>query len=236
MTSARLALLAGLVAVAGCNLDTSNRVTLPPQLKLANGSTTTTGVHLYLRGEDDPLLAVPLAPESSEPSCLFVLNGNHTFDFVQNDTLYASVQGGLVTNASYLVVLVSQVTPGDTVYRTIVAGDDAEPTTGNYGLRLINGTNTAGDIYVTTLSDNPTAATRVAANVPPAATAAQLSLAINMIPEGRTRVRLFDVGATTNPRADILITDTDLRRITTVVLTEKTFTADQGGFQVNACQ
>ena len=236
MTPARIALLAALVTVAGCNLDTGNRVILPPQIKVANGTTTTSFVHLYLRGNEEPLFEAPLSPESSQAGCLFVFDGNQTFDFVQNDTLYASVQGFLATNTSYLVMLVSQVTAGDTVYRTIVAGDDAEPTTGNFGLRIVNGTNGPGDVYVTTPPAEPSAETQVLSNVPPAATAASLSLAINMIPEGRTRVRLYDVGTTTNPRSDILLIDPDLRRLTTVIFTEKTFTADHGGIQVNSCQ
>jgi hypothetical protein len=133
-------------------------------------------------------------------------------------------------------MLVDAVVAGDTVYRTLVAGDDIEAaTTGTVGIRLINGTSTAGDIYVTAPNEDPSAATRVLANVAPAATAASVNLAFHMRPETATRVRLFDVGSTTNPRADFTMTGTNDRNLTTVILLPRIATTDPSGVQVNVC-
>ena len=235
MSKTRFAILASLVAAGACNLDTNNTPNVPPSLGIVNAAHTTTAVHLHI-DLNESLTELPLSPKAVDPGCPFILNGNHRFDFVQNDTLYATVQGNLIVNATYLAILVNAIVPGDTVYRTIVAGDDVDQASaGNNGIRIINGTSTAGDVYVTGINDDPTPATKVLSNVPPAATATNLDLSFHMRPTTATRVRLFDVGTTTNPRADVLLPNTDARRLTTVIFMTRSQTADQGGIQVNAC-
>jgi hypothetical protein len=235
MSTNRLALLATLAFAGGCNLDTGNRPNVPPSLGIVNAAHTTTRVNLHV-DMNEALTNVPIPPGTVDPGCPFILNGNHVFDFVQNDTLYSTVQGSLVINATYTAILVDAITASDTVYRTIVAGDDVEQASaGNNGIRIINGTSSPGDVYVTGINDDPTAATRVLSNLAPAATTTSLNLSFHMLPTTATRVRLFDVGSTTTPRSDILLTNTDTRRLTTVIFMPRSQPADQGGIQVNAC-
>ena len=235
MTLIRLSLLAALATTAACDLDTGNVPNVPPSLAIVNASPHTTFMHLHIDGNTS-LTEVPLQPRQSDPGCRFILNGTHIFDWVQNDTLYASVQGSLIVNHTYMSILVSAVINNDTTYRSLVAGDDIETATaGNNGIRIINGTSTAGDVYVTGINDDPSPATKVLSNVGPAATSANVDLSFKMLPQTADRVRLFDVGSTTNPRSDILLVNAGSRSLTTVILLPKGPADTQGGIQVNSC-
>jgi hypothetical protein len=231
----RLPLLAALAFAAACNLDTGNVANVPPSLAIVNASPHSAFMHLHIDGNTS-LTEVPLQPRQADPGCPFILNGTHNFDWVQNDTLYASVQGSLIINHTYLSVLVSAVINNDTTYRSLVAGDDIEqaPASSN-GIRIINGTSTAGDVYVTGINDDPTPATKVLTNIGPAATSTTVDLSFHMLPSTATRVRLFDVGSTTNARSDILLTNPGTRGLTTVILLPRGAADTQGGIQVNAC-
>jgi hypothetical protein len=231
----RLPLLAALAATAACNLDGGNVPNVPPSLAIVNASPHSAFMHLHIDGNTS-LTEVPLQPRQVDPGCRFILNGTHIFDWVQNDTLYATVQGSLIVNHTYMSILVSAVINDDTTYRSLVAGDDIEQATaGNNGIRIINGTSTAGDVYVTGINDDPTPATKIMTNVGPAATSTAVDLSFHMLPQSADRVRLFDVGSTTNPRSDILLTNAGVRSLTTVILLPRSASETQGGIQVNSC-
>ena len=232
----RLAFLAGLALAASCDLDPTSAPNMPPALEFVNASLRTRAVDLHLDASSASLSTVPLVPLGVGGGCPFVLPGTHLFEFIQNDTAYAGVEGTLAANATYLVMLVDAVANGDTTYRVLVAGDDVQAAaSGSTGIRLINGTSVAGDVYVTAPADDPTPATLVLSGVAPAALAESVDLSFFMRPESATRVRLFDVGSTTNARADILLEPTGNRRLTTVIFTDRESATDQGGVQVNAC-
>ena len=108
-------------------------------------------------------------------------------------------------------------------------------------LRFINATGSAGDIYLTTptgpISGAPTVQNLAAGSVSGFnSSSAPGGIFVSTYPTANTRVRLFNVGATTgNPRADFTIGSMGANRVGTVVLTPAPSGGSTTGFLVNSC-
>lgn len=231
MTRFRVPLLACLAALAACNLDTTDRIDQPPRLRIVNAAINTTGVNVHLNDNTTGLLTTPLGYEEVTESCLLILGATHQLRFVQNGVTLASVTATFADNTSYLATLVENAG----TFKAVLAADTEVAPTGSYGLRLINATTTAGDVYANVPGDAPGASTLVAGNLAPVATMTNPVLQYAFRPEAATRVRLFNAGTTTTARSDLTLASLGAQRLTTVIFTEPTFTGDPAALQLNAC-
>lgn len=231
MTRIRLALVVTLAAASSCNLDTTDRISQPPRLRAVNAAISTSSVNLHLNANSVGLLGEPLDYEGVTPSCVLIIDDTHQLSFVQGGTALASVTSAFAENASYLVLLLENAG----TFKAVLASDTETAPTGSNGLRFINATTTAGDVYVTGPGEVPSTATLAAGNLAPAASSTNPPLAFVFRPETATRIRLYNVGNTTTPRADLTLTLTGPRRLTTIVFTQPTFAEDPAAIQVNAC-
>lgn len=231
MTRFRFPLLAGFAAMSACNLDTTDRISQPPRVRIVNAAVSTTAVNVHLNENVTGVLATPLAYEGATEGCLLILAATHQLRFVQNGVTLASVTAPFAENPSYLATLVENAG----TFKAVLASDTGVAPAGSYGLRLINATAAAGDVHATTPGEAPGASTLVAANLAPVATITNPALQYAFRPEAAARVRLFDTGTTATARSDLTLASTGARRLTTVIFTEPTFTGDPAALQLNAC-
>jgi hypothetical protein len=231
MKSFRTALLAALAAVSACSLDTTDRISQPPRLRVINAAPSTTGVTVHLNQNSSGILPLPLGFEEVSEVCPMIVDATHQVAFLQGSTTLASVTAPFAENASYMVLLVENAG----TFKAVLLSDGEAAPAANNGFRFVNATTVAGDVYATSPGENPGPATLVVGNLAPLATITNPSSAFVFRSETATRIRLYDVGTTTTPRADLTLANTGSRRLTAVVFTDKTFPEDPGAIQVNAC-
>lgn len=138
-----------------------------------------------------------------------------TFDFDEGET--------------YTIVLFNSGTNLDAV---VFRDDPTAPGAGNNAVRIINATNTAGDVFVTA-----PAGALTPVDIGGLASGAQTtSNTFREFPTTDTQFRLFNVGATTGNRGDITITGLPTSRMTTVIFTEpQAPTGTSRTLQMNPC-
>jgi hypothetical protein len=148
-------------------------------------------------------------------SCVEVPTGSQTLIFrVGNDTL-TTADFNFEANEDYTVVIADDL-PG-TGQIAAVFSDDVAPTAANNALRFINATATAGDIHVFV----PGGTTQLASgNLSPFGlyTDPGTGHAFLHRATDQTSVALYDVGETTDPRAELSLTGVlPTSRVATIV-------------------
>ena len=219
------ATLTALGAVAGCLSSTESPRSDPPVLRLVNASPESF-VTVHLDSLTEPLTT--LSSNTAAPGCFLVLPEEHVVSFILNGETLDEFVTTLRRDSEYVVVLTKIA---DTFHAFAVPNDQNVPP-GTIGLTLINATATPGDVYVTGASEEPTAATRVGTDLAPAVSTA-VPPYVTMT-SSKLRVRLFDVGTTTNPRADISLDPLLDGRSLAIVFTQGAFPAS-GAIPIQPC-
>lgn len=229
MLNPRLIVLALFMPVIACELDPSGTGLGPPRVRVVNAAAGTSTVTVYLDGAQQGMTTDPLSYKSGS-DCLLVADAAHSFVFAQSTGTLASVSGTMERGKSYTVLLVAS----GTTFRAVLLLDEAVVPTGNNGFRFLNATSVAGDVYVTVPNAVPSVATKVAADLGALALSNQQP-AFVMRPEGDTQIRLFDVGTSTTPRADLGLALLPFSRLANIVFVTKTIDSEPGALQFNAC-
>lgn len=203
----------------------------PAMVRIVNAAEGTTNIEVEHTGSGSAVATLDFRETTT--TCVQVPAGTRTFTFESGDVDIASVTAELEEGDRYLLVLAS---PGaGDERRAVIASDEHVVGAGNNGLRLVNATATAGDVYVTTPTGTPGAAFRVSGNLGPLALGNfQFGDLLQRATE-HTRVRLFDVDATTEARADVTLTGLPGSRIATVVFTDDGAEAEDRAFLVFPC-
>jgi hypothetical protein len=220
--------LAAAGTLAACNLATDTSTDQPPAIRLVN-ATTVSSVTVHLDALELPIATV--ASNSATSGCLLIAPGTHVVSFLRDGQLLDEFSINYARNARYVVFL----TNVGTTYRAFATSNEQSVPIGSNGLTLINGTTAPGDVYVTGVSDDPTPATRLATALAPTASAADAPTFV-VSPEANLRVRLFDVGTTSNPRADINLVELLESRHGIVVFSDRVAGTDPGALQVDPCE
>lgn len=219
-----------LLLVSACSLEVVEGNAAPPQLRVVNAAPSTSRVDVHLNGAAQSITPNGLAFRDVS-DCLLVLNSSHQVGFVENGSTLASTTSLFENQKSYMVVLVN----AGTTYRALTLPDDESVAAGSVGVRVINASASAADVYITSPGADPSPATKVAGNLAPLATT-NTAPPFFVRPETDVRVRVYDVGSTTNDRADLTLGILSLSRRATVVITDRPFSGHPGAMQVNACR
>jgi hypothetical protein len=223
----RVALMSFLAVVTACDDGTTGPDVPTASVRIVNAADIA-DVRVRLVGEST-FLAEDLDFREVTTTCVEVEPGERAFIFTSGEVELTTAVGTLEADRSYTVFLTAM---GPT-RRAVVTGDDATATAGNNLLRFVNGTSTPGDVYVTPAGTAPGAGFLANGNLGVLATS-------NLVPGyvsrsmDHTRVRLFDPGATTNPRADITVTSPPAT-IASVVFVNAGAPAGPTAFLVTPC-
>ena len=225
-----LAVSLAAVAVSGCDDDPTNP---PPQtatVRVVNAATGTANVAVLHGQSSTPIATLSYRAASA---CVEVPTGSQTLTFrVGNDTL-ATTDFTFEANEDYTVVIADDL-PG-TGEIAAVFSDEETPTAANNALRFINATATAGDVRVSV----PGGTSQLASgNQSPFGLYTDPGAGHGFIqrPTDQTDVRLFDVGQTTNPRAELSLTgQVPTSRVATVVFFDAGTPAGATSLVVGRC-
>jgi hypothetical protein len=217
------------VGVVACN--SLSDITRPPaaavaDLRIVNAGPGTTGVTVHLDGSNTALAT--LSFRQSTAACMEIPEGDHTLEFRVGGTAIANT--GSVTfedDERYTAVLTGLAgTP-----KAMVLPDDFSPGQGNHGLRFINVTATAGDVFV--FPSGGAIGAVAAANLPNPAQLTVTEVTYIGRPTTETQVQFFDVGVSTGtPRAEFTIAELSSPRLATIILTDA---GAPTAFVVTAC-
>ena len=220
--------LTAVVVVAVCDLSTDIETQEPPAVRFVNASTSS-AVTVHLDGTPTPMATV--ASNAATPNCPLLAPGTHVISFLENGQLLDEFLNAYAREVKYVAI----VTNSGTTFRAFGFATNQEVAATSNGLVLINATTAPGDVYATAVTDDPSAATKVATNLSPAATTTSPPPFV-ITPSSNLRVRLFDVGATTNPRADMTLQPLLEQRVGVVVFTDRIVGTDPGALQVDPCE
>jgi hypothetical protein len=195
-----LGLFLGAVAVSACDDDPTN----PPQqtatVRVINAATGTANVAVLHGQSSTPIATLSYRAASS---CVEVPTGSQTLAFrVGNDTL-ATTDFDFEADERYTVVIADDLPGTDEI--AAVFSDEVTATAGNNALRFINATATAGDIRIMP----PGGATQlVHGNLSPFGLYTNPETGHDFVHRStnETEVELYDVGETTDPRAELTLT------------------------------
>jgi hypothetical protein len=180
-------------------------------------------------GTDQLVSGVGFQTASACSNLIELEPGQHTLAFRRPASATVDIETETFTfaaNETYTVVLYNS---GNNLDAFVLQDDQpATATAGNNMVRIINATNTAGDVYVTTPAGTVSGTADIS-NL--AAGAATTSNTFRPFPTAETRFRLTGVGNTT-VRGDRELQNVPSSRMTTVVFTE----VSSGGGTVNAVQ
>jgi hypothetical protein len=232
MNPLRFASVLALAAASACSLDTTDRISQPPRLRVVNAAPSTTGVTVHLNQNSTSILPLPLGFEEISELCPLIVDATHQITFRETGDSLAAVVAPFAENLSYMLFLVESSVGS---YKAVLASDTETAPAASNGLRFVNATSTAGDVHVTTPGEAPSASSLAVGNLAPLAMMTNPALTYLFRPETATRIRLYNVGTTATARSDITLAGTGGRRLTTIVFTDKTFMEDPGALQVNAC-
>ena len=218
--------LAALVTVAACSDDddddgpTGNQGQATVRVVNASSANATVSV---LNGNTT---LAPSVAFGTAGSCVTVPAGSQTLTFRSGTTNVAATAATPFTaNTKYTVVLTGS---GATAAATVLPDAFTAPTAGNNVVRFVNATGTAGDVFLTT-ADGAGTGTPTAGNIGAGAFTTFASSANTNV-----RARLFDVGTTATPRADVTITGVT-NGPATVVFTPAIAAGGSTGFVVQPC-
>jgi hypothetical protein len=212
------------ILAAACNSATD--LVGPPsaRLRIVNAATGTSGVQVFRDDASAALTTVNF--RASNNNCLTIPTGTHVLHFRSGPTTLASTDPvDFVQDQTYTAVLTGLGDGKD----AFVLVDDFDVESGFNGLRFINTTATAGDVYV--LEPTGTPGAPVAANLQNPGQIAPLATYLQMA-TANTKIQFFDNAVSTGtPRVDYTLGNMSGRRLATVFLSEET----PGTFQVSAC-
>lgn len=225
-----LALSFAAVAVSACDDDPTNPPQQTAMVRVINAATGTANVAV-LHGQS----AAPIATLSyrAASTCVEVPTGSQTLTLrTGNDTL-AQASFTFEADERYTVVLADDL-PG-TEQLAEVFSDEVTPVAGNNALRFINATATAGDVRIMA----PGGATQlVHGNLSPFGLYTDPGTGHDFVQRATTEtdVQLYDVGETTDPRAELSLTgQLPTTRVATVVFFDAGTPAGATSLVVERC-
>ena len=231
----RLCILSLFVLVAACNdevpTEPGEQGTPVARVRIVNAAPGVGNVEVVREGVTAPL-ATNLNYGAFTQSCLQLPAGiPHTLNFRQAGTVLTSATFTPVANAKYTIFLTSS----GTTRRAVVVDDAHTAATGFNGVRVINASSGPGDVYVTAPDGELTTASRVHGNF--GVTAVDNTEPTYVATEvARTRVRLYDVNATTGtPRADLTLFGLPTSRLVNVVLADPAAAGPSASFVTYPC-
>lgn len=225
-----------LVALAACGSSKTTSPNTTANVRIVNASSNTSALNAS-SGSQSFSSGLNFQNTNAAATCSTINSGTQTINFTSGSasTNIGSLNYNFLPGQNYTVVYYG--TNNAVVYpETFTA-----PASGNMGLRFVNATGSAGDVYLTTptgtISGTPTVQNLAAGTVSGFNSAsAPGGTFVNTYPIANTRVRLFNVGATTGtPRADFTIGSMGTNRVGTVVLTPAPSSGTTTGFLVNSC-
>lgn len=207
-----LAVTFAAVAASACDDDPTNPPQQTAMVRVINAATGTANVAVLHGQSTTPIATLSYRAAST---CVEVPTGSQTLTFrVGNDTL-ATTNFNFEANEQYTAVIADDLPGTDEI--AAVFADDIAPTAANNALRFINATANAGDIHVFV----PAGTTQLAVgNLSPFGTYTDPGGQHTFIHRAtdQTAVRLYDVGQTTSPRAELTLTGVmPTSRVATVV-------------------
>ncbi len=224
-TGCALALLA--LAVACSDDDTDLTSANAAIVQFVNASTiasvTTSG---------GSTVGANLGPQQASSTCMLVSPGTQSLGFSSGGATIGTMSSmNLQAGQRYTVVLAGTTTANSTL---VFPENFTTQSSGNYGVRFINATTQAGDIYVTT----PAGAITGTANASLAAGAASGGSTgtngFQAYPTASNRVRFFASGNTSTALGDFTIANPSSTTATTVVFTN-TATGGVTAFSIPQC-
>jgi hypothetical protein len=226
--NARFALIPLVAVVAACGDSITDPFALPAHVRIVNAADIA-DVRVRLVGRST-FLAEDLDFREQTTTCVEIPPGEHAFVFTSGDVELTTAVGTLGSGQRYTAFL----TAAGPTRRAVVTSDNATAPTGLNLLRFVNATSTGGDVYVTPPGTAPAAQFLAHGNLGPVATS-------NLVPDhvarsvDHTQARLFDAGTTTNPRADIALTNLPASRLGSVVFVSAGTPAGPTAFLVTPC-
>ena len=225
-------LLASLLAasLAGCDDDPTTPHDVA-KVRIVNAAPGTSAVDVMLVGTATPVATLNFRGVTE--TCVEVPAGGaqQGLTFRAAGTDLATAVFTPLKGERYTVVL----TASGATRRAVALSDNESAVAGDNAIRLVNATAAPGDVYVTPPGAASGPSTLVAGNLGVLATSNDVP-AYYARPTTDTEVRLFDVGTTTNPRADITLTALPASRMATVVFTEPGTPAGPTAFVVTPCE
>jgi hypothetical protein len=200
------------LAVSACDDDPTN----PPQqtatVRVINAATGTANVAVLHGQSSTPLASLNFRAASS---CVEVPAGQQTLTFRSGNDTLAQTSFTFEANEDYTVVIADDLPGTDKLAE--VFSDEVNPAAANNALRFINATATAGDVRISTAGG---ATQLVHGNLSPFGLYADPGTGHDFVQRGtnETQAALYDVGETTNPRAELSLTGAlPSSRVATVV-------------------
>jgi hypothetical protein len=212
-----------------CDLEVENPQAQPSLIRIVNAAPGTTAVSAFLGAAPEPL-ANSLSFKGQTEGCFLIFPSRQTLSFVQSNSVLTQVESSFASEGEYTSVIVGS----GTTYRAVVMADAGTPAVGNNALRFVNVTGSAGDVYVTPANAAPAPQYLARSNLAPLATSTEDPAYVQRA-ETDVRVRLFNVGSTSNPRADITLTALQISRRVTIVFTTPVDATDPGAFLIHPC-
>ena len=235
-----LTLAGAALAVAACGSDKNNSTNPQPQfaqVRFVNAASGVNGSVNAFNGSSAIAGAGSLAFQGATTGCINVPVGSQSLSFRSGSgSTLATTTANLTANQKLTVVLMGT---GATPTISVLNDNALAATSGNNMLRFINGTGTAGDIFVTTPGGtlNSPSVNNLAAGGVSSFGSGTTASAFSSFPVGNTSVQLFDVGTSSGtPRASFTLPSTLTgSRVGTVVLTNAATSGGATGFLVNGC-
>lgn len=233
----QLVTLTVLSLLAACGSDKTTSPKTTASVRIVNASSSTSSLNASTTSSQSLSSGLNFQNGNAPTTCSTVNSGAQTINFTSgtSTTNIGSVTYTFLPGQNYTIVYYG--TNNAVVYpETFTA-----PATGNMALRFVNATGSAGDVYLTTptgtISGTPTVQNLAAGSVSGFnSSSAPGGVFVNTYPSANTRIRLFNVGATTGtPRADFTIGSMAANRVGTVVLTPAPSGGSATGFLVNSC-
>lgn len=228
------AALASVGFVAGCSSDATNPSKIA-NTRFVNASVGTASLTATNEGRG-VASGLNFQNTNAPAGCSTVEEGSdEQIDFFLggSSTSLGSIKAPIVAQKNYTVVFYAPNTAA------VLQDQFTAPGAGFNALRFINATGAAGDIYLTTtaavVSGSPTVANLANNQVSGFNSSSAPGGTFVNYGNGLTRVRLFNVGTQTNPRADFTITQLPANRVGTVVLTPAPSGSSTTGFVVTVC-
>jgi hypothetical protein len=216
------------LALAACDDDEITAPNDTASVRFVNASSTNATANGTVAGT---AMASNIAFQGGSGACVNVPTGTQTVGFTNSTG--TAIGGGssfnFVGGQRYTVVLYGN---GNT---QVFQDEFNTPTSGNNGIRFINATSTAGDVFGTTatgtVSGTPTLANLGAYS----STGTSGTTAFGSYANTNTRYRLYNVGTTATARGDFTLGTMPSNNVTTVVFTPTATSGTTTGFMVNPC-
>jgi hypothetical protein len=218
--------LTALISIA-CGDDPPTGTQEFAHVRVINASPTTATATVSADGQNLGTVAF----RSASATCVGVPVGSRTVTFASGGANVATTPAfNFQADQGATVVLFGT---GNTRTATVFADNFSAAATGMNQLRFINAQATGGDIFVTT----PTGAVTGTPSAAVAAGQASTGGSAGFLPfaTANTRVRLFNTGATTAPRADLTLGSLPPSRTQSVVFVEAGTPAGATAFAVDPC-